>query len=310
MHPAVREKPRDSPPWAFFCAGCYNSDRPKQPYGVLKMRMQPFVALTVVVMPLALLCNSRTHAADNAGVKAWFMGDAVIPLTGLGILRIERVRKELELSPEQCKSIHEIEEYVRERSNESPSLPLQTAGLTRDEFLSRARDFQRHADEIASDVKRRLGTILTAQQNERLRGLHIQLLGQRTLFDPEVAASEMGITDEQRQRYRKLEQPVARARVESRSKMSADERKAQAKRLREQRRVEEDEIFKQVLTEEQWTKFEKMRGKLFDFSDDDRKLASGVGPKAVTNSSADGGGNPAGSPSKGDSQPDANRERK
>jgi Spy/CpxP family protein refolding chaperone len=181
----------------------------------------------------------------------------------LGLLRLEQVQKELNLSDQQKEKLKGLGREAR------PERPADGGDLTPEERQQKLDEFRKKARERMEKIEKRLAEILKPEQLERLKQIRLQATGAAALADPQVVKA-LGITDDQRAKLKKLYDGAGEKRRELRGSMrdlSPDEREAKrAENQKKIRQIEKELMDKalEVLTPEQREKFEKMKGKKFD----------------------------------------------
>ncbi len=184
------------------------------------------------------------------------------------LLRVEKVQKELELVDDQKAKLREIGEKSMARLREAFPRPEAVQELSREERQARFAEMRKKMEALNQETRKAVEEVLLPHQLERLKQISLQIRGTQALDDPEVA-KELGITDEQKQKF-------AQIREESMNKGRELFTSGQREQMREKfeaLRKETDEKLLAVLTAEQKEKFEKMKGPKFEI--DMRDLMGG-----------------------------------
>lgn len=177
---------------------------------------------------------------------------------GLDLLRDENVRKDLELVDEQVEKLTEIQGRMREVMgdffrNNAPDF-RNMRDLSEDERRAQFDSFRTKVEEAVAPIQKEVDEVLLPHQKERLKQIQNQarMRGQGTsqALTSGTLAEELGITDEQKEKLRAVEQEV------------------QAELLKEIERLRTDarEKVLEVLTPEQREKYKTMMGSPIEFS--------------------------------------------
>ncbi len=201
-------------------------------------RRHHLIALGII----ALLVSASTARAQRPGFE---------PRAGLGPLLLSQkaVQADLKLTDEQ---IEQVEEFVAKHRN--------TFSGARD--LNRAE--RREAFEKAqSENLATLTSILTETQQQRFKQIGYQLQGYSALANPD-AASQVGISDEQRTKIAELQTTNREAMRKAFSENG--NRRAALDKIQSARQSLNDQI-KEVLTPDQQAKWQEMLGEPFEHKD-------------------------------------------
>lgn len=160
------------------------------------------------------------------------------------------------------------------------------------------REFRERAEERARQEREKLAEILLPNQVKRLNQIFVQVQGVNALTDSQIA-SELKITDEQREKINAVRQENQQAIVEQLRELgqaSAEDRRAKLAEFRE----ESDKKVLAVLTEDQRKQFEEMKGEAFAEVESLRRGGAGFGGFGA------GGRGPGGAPGarRGGQRPD------
>jgi Spy/CpxP family protein refolding chaperone len=219
----------------------------------------------------------------------------------LGLLRIEAVQKELDLTEDQIASIRKLSDELRpmgrgrggeggrgeggqrrggRRGGNNPDarvggvdqffVQAQGRGQLSDE--QRAR-FREEAAARAKKEREELAKILKPEQVKRLTEIYIQQAGLNALQDADIAET-LKITDEQKEKMAKVREEQGAA---MRELFSPDADRETARTKMAEIRKESDEKTLAVLTEDQKKQFEEMKGKKFDMPENAGRGPGGRG---------------------------------
>ena len=193
----------------------------------------------------------------------------------LGLLNIEQVQKEIELVDDQKEQVRKLNEEQQTAMREA------FAGfrdLSEDERRKRGEELRGKMEAQQKEVRAKLDEILLPHQSERLKQISIQVRGTSALADPAVA-EELGLTEDQKQKIRQVGE-------EMRASFQGGNREGGRERFEAMRKEAEEKTLA-VLTAEQKTKLEQMKGEAFEL--DRSQLFGRRGP-----------GGPGGGPGRGD----------
>lgn len=188
----------------------------------------------------------------------------------LMLLRVEKVQKELELVDDQKAKLREIGEQAMARMREL--FPRQEPGqeLSREERQARSAEMAKRMAAANRETNKAIEEVLLPHQVERLKQISLQIRGAQALDDPEVAR-ELGITDEQKQKFAQIREEAMNKGRELFGAGQAGNMRERFQRLRQ----ETEEQILAVLTADQKEKFEKMKGPKFEIDPSD--LMGGFG---------------------------------
>ena len=187
----------------------------------------------------------------------------------LYLLRNPKVVKELGLDGDQQEEVTEAQQELnksrREQSKKLRALKPQ----------ERAKKFQELYKKYNADIETKVKEILKKEQVERLDQIVLQMQGIRALQDP-VVVKKLKITEDQKKNFQKVQTEGS----EKRAKLFKDFRagnveQATMREKMQQIRTETDKKTIEVLTKEQQSQFEKLKGKKFDLG---RRGVIGIRP--------------------------------
>ena len=170
------------------------------------------------------------------------------------LVDLPEVRKELGVDDQQAELLDALQADLAEQrlaireEDEGPR--------TADEAIERLRS-QHRMEKLAAFDRRSetlIAVVLEPTQANRLSELYLQRDGIRAFERPEVV-TKLELSDEQKQRLQSLRETF----VENRPRGNTPEQ-------RRQRREKEQEALRELLSEEQQSRWEQLLGKPFDFS--------------------------------------------
>ncbi|WP_164102292.1 hypothetical protein [Candidatus Laterigemmans baculatus] len=176
----------------------------------------------------------------------------------LGLLRVDEVRKELDLMPDQVEALQKVGQEVR---GERPDFDFRNATpAERQEF---AETMRKRGEEASAKIREQLDQVLLPEQNERLRQIGLQQQGVAVFYDPQVA-KELELSEEQKEKLNQVQQSAREKMIAAIREGGQDrDREAMGKMMAESRKATLAEA-RQVLTSEQQQEFDEMLGKPFE----------------------------------------------
>lgn len=230
------------------------------------MRLQTVLGLAVVVMLVA-----ASDAAAQRGGGRGFGG-----VSHMGLLRVEKVQEEINLTEEQQEEVRAARQELREDREGQGGGGQNFRDLSdaeRQEFIAR---MQERRQERAKAEKEKLASILNEEQMKRLNEIYLQAAGAQALENPEIVAA-LKITDEQKEKLADAQEEARNTRREQmRELFQSGDREAAREKMAEVRK-ETDAIILAVLTDEQKQQLEQMKGKAIELTQEDLGRASGFG---------------------------------
>jgi Spy/CpxP family protein refolding chaperone len=194
----------------------------------------------VLVALVAVAGLTSTAFAQRQGGRGFSGGGA------LGVLSIEEVQKELNITDEQKEKLAALRP---ERGNNAQN-------LSREERAKRFEELAKKADET-------IKTVLDEKQQSRLEELRIQREGTSSLERAEVVA-KLGLDDAQKEKLKKIQAESNSAGGFDFQNATQEERQKYQAEARERREKRDTELLA-VLTADQKAAFEKMKGEKFEF---------------------------------------------
>ena len=175
------------------------------------------------------------------------------------LLRIEAIRTELEISPDQEEALTKMQEQGR---TERPSGDFRNMSEEeRTEFFTKMR---KQAEERNAKMKEQLEEVLFPEQLERLQEINIQLQGIAALRNEDVA-KELKITDAQKKELEEVQAGMMEKMREGMRELftSGGGREGMREKIEKMREDMEGDVLG-VLTSDQKKKFEEMKGEKFE----------------------------------------------
>ncbi|MFQ3586845.1 MAG: hypothetical protein SNJ76_04165 [Fimbriimonadaceae bacterium] len=164
------------------------------------------------------------------------------------------VQAELKLTADQRTRLEQMQERMRQQMMER----MQSGGMMGDREAMQA-EFRRMQEETT----RQVNSILTADQQKRLKEISIQMAGARAVMREDVA-KELGITADQKTRLDRLQEAQRAANQSIMEKMRNGELdREQGQASMERNRVTLDAEIMKILTEAQRAKLKEMGGAPF-----------------------------------------------
>ena len=177
----------------------------------------------------------------------------------MSLLRIEAIRTELEMSPDQEEALTKMQEQGRP---ERPNADFRNMSEEeRTEFFTKMR---KQAEERNTKMKEQLEEVLFPEQLERLQEINIQLQGIAALRNADVA-KELKITDAQKKELEEVQAGMMEKMREGMRELftSGGGREGMREKIEKMRADMEGDVLA-VLTSDQKKKFEEMKGEKFE----------------------------------------------
>lgn len=179
---------------------------------------------------------------------------------GIGML-VNRpdVQTELKLTDDQKKKLEAISQKARD-DRRAMMEDMRGGGGDRDAMMEKMRSMQTTQDKAINEV-------LTAEQKKRVSELAVQMAGSRYAMTPE-GEKALGITADQKSKLQELQRKQQEGMMAMFERMRNGEvqREELQANMEKANKVMDEEIAK-VLTAEQKTKLEELKGKPFKFAE-------------------------------------------
>ena len=203
------------------------------------------IKLLLIAVCIGSLCATGTTSAQEFGrgrASSW-----------LGLLRMDSIRKEIELVPDQQEEIDQLQKNMRREMQDQMK---GVRGLEPEERREQFALLREQMEERQVEYQEKIESVLLPHQVKRLKELQVQS-GSRRNGDGAMAVlqnkellEELGIDSEQKE---KLEDKAKEVREEL------------EKKIKELRAKAEEEVLS-VLSKEQRTKLRDLIGPTFDFA--------------------------------------------
>ncbi len=217
--------------------------------------------LSLLVLATALLLGTTLLATAEAQRPG---GDRRGPgrRSLLGLLRSEQVQKELKLTDDQTAKVKEIGEKLREE------MSSQWSGVRemedRDARRAKMTELTKQMDEKSREGLR---DVISWEQLMRLYQIRLQIRGSVYGLNHEWIANRLQLTSEQKDKLseiKKSNEQTMREAFSSFRDLSQEERREKMGEFRKIR-TDADEQALGVLTDEQKTTYEQLKGEKFEF---------------------------------------------
>jgi Spy/CpxP family protein refolding chaperone len=229
---------------------------------------------TVVLSGLVvvLVAANAAHAQDRrqGQGRGGFGGPGFFGATSSTLLGTPEVQKELGVTDEQKGLIEDMVADIREKMREAfaGGGAVDFQNLSQEERQKFFEESRKKGEEIQKKSDDMVSMILEPKQMERLQQLKLQREGVMA-FNRDEIAKKLGITEEQREKIRKIQEEVRQAGAAGGGgfnfqNLSEEERREIFTKMRERGEKMNADILA-VLTPEQKGTWEKMQGKKFDF---------------------------------------------
>jgi Spy/CpxP family protein refolding chaperone len=253
----------------------------------------------IVLSAAALLCLASVAVSQQrpgggrgqGGFGGGFGGPSRLQLLG-----VEAIQKELGLEPAQIEAITKLRDELRPMRGGGKGRPegkgkdnpqgasnrtaadyfVQAQGQRGQPTPEQIEEFRKQAAERAKVEKTKLAEILLPNQLKRLNEIYIQQLGTRAFDDEDVAAA-LSITAEQKTSIAKIREEQGAAMRELFAGGGEGDREAARAKMTEMRKATDEKLLA-VLTADQKTKFEELKGKPFELPEGALRGPGGGGP--------------------------------
>jgi hypothetical protein len=196
-----------------------------------------------------------------------------------GLLRMEQVQTELEISPQQKEALEKLAEQGREDRPDFGGI-RDMSESERSAFFEKMR---KDAEERAAEMKAQLEEVLLPQQSDRLDEIALQVRGIQALEDEDVA-SKLKITETQKQKMGEVRESMGEKMREQMRAMfqggGRPDREAMEKARADMEKLRGD-IEKEVLavlSSDQQKQFEEMKGEKFEMPEGFGRFGGPGGP--------------------------------
>jgi Spy/CpxP family protein refolding chaperone len=227
--------------------------------------------LRLVVVGLLVLAAVPALAQERQGRRGGF-GGGFGRGGGMGpaqLVAIEQVQKELELVDDQKQEIAKITDEARQGLGDLGFGSLRD--LPEDQRAEKMRELRTKMEARNKETEEKINKVLLAHQQKRLKEIALQVRGIAALSD-EAVAKELALSADQKGQIEKITEDADQARRNLFQDAGGDR-----EGLREKGqaiRTEAEQKALAVLTADQKTKFEDMKGKKFEL---DRSALPGGG---------------------------------
>ncbi len=222
----------------------------------------------------------------------------------LGLVRMDEVRKELNVDDETKKKIDELLATMnKEMEALRPQFDFRNASDDeRAEFAKKMQEAMPKIQEVSKKLEKQLlDDILDPDQQERALGLLVQREGVRSVMSSEKIAEAIALTEDQKKQMAEKEKEngadMQKAMEEMRGGGGGQFDFAGMRTKMEEMRKKSEERLASALTKEQMDKLDKMKGDKFEFPQP--SFGGGRGGPGGPG----GGGRPGGRPGGGGGRP-------
>ncbi len=210
----------------------------------------------------------------------------------LGLLRVEEVRAELQIAPDQEEALTKLAEQARP---ERPDADFRS--MSEEERTAFFEKMRKQMEEKNAEMKDQLIEVLLPEQMDRLDEIALQVRGVQALSDDEVAG-KLKITDAQKKELDKVREDLqTKMRDQMRELFASGDRDKMQEAFGTARKEMEDGILA-VLSKDQQAEFEKMKGDPFEMPEGFGR--GGFGSRGGGGFGGPGGGRPGGGRPGGD----------
>jgi Spy/CpxP family protein refolding chaperone len=208
------------------------------------------LAIFAVTLLLAISQVATAQREEGRGDRGGPGGRRFAGGFGSPVLRLaanEKVQAALKLSDEQKTKINELEEQFRKDSRK----------------VFDQEDVREGMQKLSEETTAKLTQVLDGDQQKRLQGISIQLMGAGAVMADPALAKDLNVSDEQKAKLRDAQRENMRSMGETFRELrdlSGEERRAKVETLR----AEGEKRLLDVLTPEQQEKLNSLKGEKVD----------------------------------------------
>jgi len=219
----------------------------------MKAKKLILILATVVAASSAFAQGGRGFGMMQGG-----MGGSPVMLLGR-----EDVQDDLKLTDDQKSKLSTIRDTQQSKMRETFQAAMQNGG-SREEMQKRMQEI---VPKMMAEVEKEINSVLTADQQKRIREIGIQMAGNRAVMQKDVQ-KELGITEDQRTKVETLVKRQGEANRSIREKIQSGEiDPSQVRELMEKNNKALDDEIGKVLTDAQKTKLKDLGGRKFERRD-------------------------------------------
>jgi Spy/CpxP family protein refolding chaperone len=194
----------------------------------------------------------------------------------MALLRNEKVQEDLKLEPEQGLEIQKIEDAAREAREARGGDFGNFRDLSEEERQERFAEMRKEMEKTRAENEEKINKVLTEDQQKRLSQISIQVRGASALMDEKVQ-EKLGMNDDQKAKLTEAQEKNMEAMGAAMQELGRDaEPEARREKMAELRKTSEENIM-DVLTAEQKTTFEEMKGEKIELTMEDFRGRGGRG---------------------------------
>ena len=283
------------------------------------LRQCRWVAVAAVLLSGSMVSAQQRPGGGQGGFGGGFGGGTNSPFT---LVRNEAVQKELNLSDEQVGDLKTLGDKVSEETRSAgggreafqglQDLPREERDKKMAELLAKGEEARK---KVSEKFQPDLDKILEAAQRDRLKQIQIQADGSRAYQNAEVVAA-LKISKEQQDKLAAISKEFGDKTRELFPRGGAGGGGGERPNFEEmQKKMTElnaarDKQLTEVLTADQKSAFEKLKGKTFDVALLRPNFGGGRGGAGAVAGGANPGGRPQRRPSQGDKKADEKKSDK
>jgi hypothetical protein len=243
----------------FLCAGITQPVPPGGASHVVQNKEPPMKMRTVTVSLLGLLCAVSLASAQGRGGRGGGFGGRGMGM-GMGVdqmslLRVEKVRQELDLVDEQVAKIQDLRDSRRPGRGDGDRPNFQD--MTREQVQEM---MQQRRNEMNAELKK----ILLEDQWARLQQIYVQVAGSAAVTDEDVAA-KLALTDDQKAQIQATRDEAGQQMFAQMRELRDLDEAARRDKMEELRKATDEKVLAH-LTAEQKAQFESLKGEPLEIS--------------------------------------------
>lgn len=186
-------------------------------------------------------------------------------IDSLTLLMNEKVHEDLKLEPEQLASIQEISDASRDEQEKRRAEFGDIRDLPEDERRAAFEKMREAGEKSREETTKKINEVLNEDQQKRLDQISIQVRGTNALLDEKVQ-EKLGIEGDQKEKLDAAQEENGQAMRAAFEDMGPDADPEDRRAKVEELRKSAEEKLTAVLTDEQKTKFDEMKGEKIELT--------------------------------------------
>jgi Spy/CpxP family protein refolding chaperone len=259
------------------------------------MRSLRIVSIAVVSLAVLALCDAAWAQPGPGGGGRGFgrMPRMSVTMMYGFLLNAPTVQKDLDLVDDQKAKLKEINDKARAAMQE---LWGQMRGLAPEDYATKGAEIGKKMEAQGEKNTKAIEGVLLPDQLKRLRAIAIQRMGVMALGDKSVQ-KDLKLTDDQVAKIKSIGEETMKAMGEKMGELrDSGASRDEMRKGREQITKEGEKKVMVVLSDDQKTKLDKMKGKELKIPDSELRMFGGRGGRGGRGGQGGGGGGGGGNP--------------